>query len=150
MTKKKFNVVVEYSPSGKRKVFINGVKLVRRVPGVDHCRDIYLGKDIVLKIDDVDSEYFNEQNNMEWEKWLTVKKTKDRDFFAPILKKTKLYLIQKRVRAAKRAPTEEDENIVNKITKRWGIGDVFGSENRNWAICAEKNHPVIYDYGIEE
>ena len=134
-------------------VLIDGKEIKRkRLPWANHCREIFLYNDYVIKVVLNPMDYLSmDQNIFEYKKWKEISKNKDDSkYFAPVLfcKRNGLYLIQKRFyfRSSKR--TESIREKVKQLCKKYDISDVPSYENRNWAMIG-KDKPIIYDYGSE-
>lgn len=138
---------------GKR-VFLDGLELVRKkIPWANHCREIFYTDEYVIKvIFDEEDHSSMDQNILEYRKWKKISKIKkDSIYFAPVVfcEKGGKYLIQKRFRFTTHRRTDDIRNKVNSLCKKYDIGDVPSHENRNWAMI-NRNHPLIYDYGLDE
>jgi len=137
---------------GKDVYLDNQLLKKKKIHWRNHCREIFLNKDYVVKVvlnkkDDSSIE----QNILESLKWKYIVKNKDENYFAPVVKcdKKGLYLVQKRLYFTSHKRTDEIRNIVKELCKKYDIGDVPYYENRNWGMIGRHN-PVIYDYGSDE
>ncbi len=130
-------------------IFLDGTPAIKKnLPKSSHCRDIYLTKLHVIKVALV-AEI--DQNFREFSLWKEVKKNvDDMVFFAPTLfcSRNGRYLVQARIKFSAHKQTEEAEQIIASLCKKYDMRDVEDRYGDNWKMIA-KNHPVIIDYGSE-
>ena len=131
-------------------ITIDGVKYKAKAYG--GCRLKVITPEYVIKLEDHIG-----QSSREIYFWYEVLHSKDRKYFAPIIDyglNPVPYIVQKKLKFRPGKISRVHLNIVEELVLKYGLTDLgchseeYSSMLNNWAIEADTNQPVIFDYAI--
>lgn len=151
---------IVYYPSGEIASVHLGKERLRRSPNNKSCRAVFIGKRYVVKTIDYvttendfikseDNPHPIKQNEKEYRVWKRASKTKDRQFFAPVVSFGDgfKWIVAKKVTPTVKGWSKEHEkaydDIVSKLERKYRFSDAM-----HQFFLAKKKKPVIYDYGF--
>jgi hypothetical protein len=121
--------------AGKRLRFLN-----------DESRKVWRYNDFVIKVEDEESKY---QTNAEMDFYKQLK-TVDAKYFPKYIagsRKNGIVVTTFEPMRYTGLRSKKNKEIVNSLVNKYGICDVQGDENYNWAIHRKTNSVIIFDLG---